>query len=137
MDNLIKMGFIPVASFTVEKKQYIIEMTHNECLDWEKSIYIHTIDEQIIRIGSSKNKLKIRFRSWERGVTKALEFKASSTPMWEAMEWERLLENKKGILYAKKGDVLQTSVGEISTYLSEESYLIGKYLPKLNRSKHR
>lgn len=137
MDNLIEMGFIPVASFTVEKKQYIIEMTHNECLDWEKSIYIHTIDEQIIRIGSSKNKLKIRFRSWERGVTKALEFKASSTPMWEAMEWERLLENKKGILYAKKGDVLQTSVGEISTYLSEESYLIGKYLPKLNRSKHR
>ena len=137
MKNLIEMGFIPVASFTVEKKQYIIEITHTECLDWEKSIYIHTIDDQIMRIGSSKNKLKIRFRSWERGVTKALEFKASSTPMWEAMEWERLLENKKGILYAKKGDVLQTSVGEISTYLSEESYLIGKYLPKLNRSKHR
>ena len=53
------------------------------------------------------------------------------------MEWEKLLENKKGVLYAKKGDVLQTSVGEISTYLSEESFLIGKYLPKMNRSKHR
>ena len=137
MDNLIDMGFIPVAFFTVKKKQYIIETTHNECLDWEKSIYIHTIDDQIMRIGSSKNKLKIRFRSWERDVTKTLQFKNSSTPLWEAMEWERLLENKKGVLYAKKGDVLQTSVGEISTYLSEESYLIGKYLPKMNRSKHR
>ena len=70
MDNLIEMGFIPVASFTVEKKQYIIEMTHDECLDWEKSIYIHTIDDQIMLIGSSKNKLKIRFRRWERDVTK-------------------------------------------------------------------
>ena len=137
MDNLIQMGFIPVAYFTVKKKQYIIEMTHDECLDWEKSIYINTIDDQIMSIGSSKNKLKIRFRSWERGVTRTLQFKNSSTPLWEAMEWEKLLENKKGVLNAKKGDVLQTSVGEISTYLSEESYLIGKYLPKMNRSKHR
>ena len=137
MKNLINMGFIPVAYFTIKKKQYIIEMTHDECLDWEKSIYIHTIDDQIMRIGSSKNKLKIRFRSWERGVTRTLQFKNSSTPLWEAMEWEKLLKNKKGVLYAKKGDVLQTSVGEISTYLSEESYLIGKYLPKMNRSKHR
>ena len=36
MDNLIDMGFIPVAFFTVKKKQYIIETTHNECLDWEE-----------------------------------------------------------------------------------------------------
>jgi len=33
--------------------------------------------------------------------------------------------------------MVQTSVGEINTYLSEESYLIGKHLPKMNRSKHR
>jgi len=138
MNNLlIEMGFIPVASFTVEKRQYIIEMTNDDCLDWIESIYVHTLDDEIIRIGSSKNKLKLRFRSWERGVTKALEFKNSSTPMSEAIQWERMLKNKKGILYAKKGDMVQTSVGEINTYLSEESYLIGKHLPKMNRSKHR
>lgn len=137
MDNLIEMGFIPVASFRVEKRQYIIEMTDEECLDWTESIYIHTIDDEIVRVGSSKNKLKIRFRGWERGVTKALEYKASSTPLWEATEWEKMLKDKSGILYAKRGDMVQTSVGKINTYLSEESYLIGKHLPKMNRSKHR
>ena len=137
MNNLIEMGFIPVAYFTVEKNQYIIEMTNDECLDWIESIYVHTIDNEILRVGSSKNKLKTRFRSWERGVTKALEFKNSSTPLSEAMEWKKILNNKKGVLYAKRGDIVQTSVGKINTYLSEESFLIGKHLPKMNRSKHR
>jgi len=137
MENLIEMGFIPVASFRVEKKQYIIEMTNHECLDWVESIYVHTINNEIVRVGSSKNKLKTRFRGWERGVTTALEHAKSSTPLWEAMEWEKMLKDTRGILYAKRGDIVQTSVGKINTYLSEESFLIGKYLPKMNRSKHR
>ena len=137
MHNLIEMGFIPVAYFYVKDRQYIIDMTNEECLDWTESIYAHTIDDKIVRIGSSKNKLKSRFRSWERGVTKALNSQPSSTPRWEAFLWEKMLSEKQGVLYAKKGDIVETSVGKINTYLSEESYLIGKHLPEMNRSKHR
>ena len=47
------------------------------------------------------------------------------------------LNNKKGDLYFRQGWIAKTPIGKFNSYLSEESYLIGKFQPKMNRSKHR
>ena len=130
------MNFERIGNFFIKKNKFIVECDE-KYLELEKMIYIHTIDNEIIRVGSSKNKLKIRMKSWERDVSKSLNGEKSSTPLWESKMWDNLLKDKIGILFGRKGTIVSTPVGEFNSYLSEESFLIGKFLPKMNRSKHR
>ena len=133
---LKEMNFERIGRFFIKKNKFIVECDE-KYLELEKMIYIHTIDNEIIRVGSSKNKLKIRMKSWERDVSKSLNGEKSSTPLWESKMWDNLLKDKVGILFGRKGTIVSTPVGEFNSYLSEESFLIGKFLPKMNRSKHR
>lgn len=133
---LEEMKFQKIGLFFIKEKKFIIKCD-DEFLDLEKMIYIHTINDEIIRIGSSKNKLKNRMKSWERDVSKSLNGEKSSTPFWESEIWNKLLNEKIGVLFGRPGTVVKTPVGEFNSYLSEESFLIGKFLPKMNRSKHR
>ena len=133
---LKEMNFERIGNFFIKKNKFIVECDE-KYLELEKMIYIHTIDNEIIRVGSSKNKLKIRMKSWERDVSKSLNGEKSSTPLWESKMWDNLLKDKIGILFGRKGTIVSTPVGEFNSYLSEESFLIGKFLPKMNRSKHR
>ena len=133
---LKEMNFERIGHFFIKKNKFIVECDE-KYLELEKMIYIHTIDNEIIRVGSSKNKLKRRMKSWERDVSKSLNGEKSSTPLWESKMWDNLLKDKIGILFGRKGTIVSTPVGEFNSYLSEESFLIGKFLPKMNRSKHR
>ena len=135
-DTLLNMKFKVIGTFYIEDNSFIVDCDE-EYLKLEQMIYIHTIDGEIVRVGSSKNKLKSRMRSWERDVTKALNGLKSSTPFWESEKWREILKDKKGILYGRQGSIVTTPVGEFNSYLSEESFLIGKFTPKMNRSKHR
>ena len=130
------MKFEVIGTFYIKGNSFIVDCDEKH-LQLEQMIYIHTIDEKIVRVGSSKNKLKSRMRSWERDVTKALNGQKSSTPLWESQKWREILNNKKGVLYGRQGTTVKTPAGEFNSYLSEESYLIGKFTPKMNRSKHR
>ena len=76
-------------------------------------------------------------KSWERDVSKSLKGQKSSTPLWEGEIWNKILKNKVGTFYAREGTIIITPCGKMNSYLTEESYLIGKFLPKMNRSKHR
>ena len=127
-----------MGKFFIKNKQFIVECDE-EFLSLKKMIYIHTIDGEILRVGSSKNELKHRMRSWERDVTRSLNNEESGTPILEGQEWNKLLKNKTGILYGRQGTVIKTPVGEINIYLSEESYLIGKHQPIMckDRSRHK
>ena len=136
IDILKKMKFEKIGVFYIEKNQFIVDC-YEKFNELEKMIYIHTIDNEIVRIGSSKNKLKVRMRSWERDVSKSLDKRNSSTPIWEGQAWREILKNKKGVLYGRQGSMVKTDAGLFNAYLSEESYLIGKFSPKMNRSKHR
>ena len=136
IDILKKMKFEKIGVFHIEKNQFIVDC-YEKFNELEKMIYIHTIDNEIVRIGSSKNKLKVRMRSWERDVSKSLDKRNSSTPIWEGQAWRELLKNKKGVLYGRQGSMVKTDAGLFNAYLSEESYLIGKFSPIMNRSKHR
>ncbi len=132
------MGFKVMGKFFIKNKQFIVECDE-EFLSLKKMIYIHTIDGEILRVGTSKNELRSRMKSWETDVTKSLNNQKSGTPILEGQEWNKLLKNKTGILYGRQGTVIKTPVGEINIYLSEESYLIGKHQPIMckDRSRHK
>ena len=136
LDVLKKMKFEKIGIFYIENDKFVVDC-FDKFIDLEKMIYIHTINNKIVRIGSSKNKLKNRMRAWERDVSKSLNYQKSSTPFWEAEKWKELLENQKGILYGRQGSIVKTNAGVFNSYLSEESYLIGRFAPEMNRSKHR
>jgi hypothetical protein len=133
---LIEMDFYKVGTFYIKNQKFVVDLEKKYFL-LQNVIYIHTIEDEIIRVGSSKNKLKSRMLSWERDVSKSLKGQKSSTPLWEGELWNKILKNKVGTFYAREGTVVTTPCGKMNSYLSEESYLIGKFLPKMNRSKHR
>tara|TARA_B100001750_G_C15371261_1_gene527423 strand:+ start:80 stop:514 length:435 start_codon:yes stop_codon:yes gene_type:complete len=135
VDEIKEMGFKEIGKFYIKNKEFIVEC-EEEYLSLEKMIYIHTLEGEILRVGSSKNKLRGRMREWERDVTKSINKQKSGTPLWEGEEWNKVLMNKIGILYGRQGTVLKTPVGLINIYLSEESELIRKY-GKMNRDRSR
>ena len=101
-------------------------------------VYAFLIGSEIARIGSSKAPLRSRLKSWERDVTNALNSRKSPTPPWEADLWRGALEQHGvGHIFAREGTAITTSIGTLSAYLAEESELIGRHLPRMNRSKHR
>ena len=133
---LSEMKFQKIGSFYIKDKNFIIDYDQKYA-SLEQMIYVHTIDDEILRVGSSKNKFKSRIKSWERDVSKSLKGEKSSTPLWEGKIWNTILKNKIGVLYGRKGTMIETPCGKINSYLTEESFMIGKFQPKMNRSKHR
>ena len=133
---LREMNFEKIGSFYIHNKNFIVEYDEKYS-SMEQMIYVHTIDDEILRVGSSKNKFKSRMKSWERDVSKSLKGEKSSTPLWESKIWDELLKDKVGILYGRQGTIVETPCGKINSYLTEESFMIGKFQTKMNRSKHR
>jgi hypothetical protein len=136
--KLIDYGLVPVSTFGIEDDDFIIETHNREIVELEKCIYAFALGDLILRIGSSKERLARRFRSWELDVSKALKGLKSHTGLSEAENWRNELKGKeKGVIYARQGTVVTTPIGSFQSYLDEESVLIGRYQPKFNNSKHR
>lgn len=137
-DILRSYGLRPLASVSVVEDRFVIVIEDADLAANEKSIYAFAVEDEIVRIGSSKSRLGHRMRTWERDVSRALQGLPSSTPAWEAEAWRELLgQGRAGIIYARPGTTVTTPVGTFCAYLDEESLLIGRHLPRLNRSKHR
>ena len=149
IEIILKMKFEKIGKFFIKDKNFIVELDEKYSF-LTNSIYIHTIGNEVVRVGSSKGKLGSRMKGWERDVSKSLKGEKSSSPHWESQKWDKLLKNKTGILYGRQGTITKTPLGEINTYLSEESYLIplfgyrngkdntdGKRKNNMNRSMHR
>ena len=69
---LSEMKFQKIGSFYIKDKNFIIDYGQKYA-SLEQMIYVHTIDDEILRVGSSKNKFKSRMKSWERDVSKSLK----------------------------------------------------------------
>ncbi len=137
-ETLTNYGFRVVANLRIEDRRFIIEPVDFEAMAFRESIYAFLIGDTIARFGSSKGVLASRFRSWERDVTGRLANRVTSTPETEGDDWLALLPpGVTGTVWARLGTMVTTPAGTFSAYMSEESYLIGKHLPKMNRSKHR
>lgn len=127
-----------MAHILLEKDEFVIKIEDEETVALEKTVYVFVIGDVIVRIGSSKGVLRGRFRAWERDITRRIQGYETSTPEWEAKEYrERLEKHGEGIVFARQGTEVTTSVGTFPAYMDEESILIGRHLPPLNRSKHR
>jgi hypothetical protein len=117
---------------------FSITTTLREAETWQKSTYAFVVGGEIKRIGSSKGRLRDRFASWNRDVTNALNGKKSSTPEWEAIAWRDCLQtNHGGEVYARVATRVTTPIGTFETYMDEESVLINRHKPPLNRHTNR
>lgn len=137
-EKLRAYGLRPFADVRLEHERFVIEVIDEDTAALEKCIYAFVVGGEIVRIGSSKARLGHRMKIWQRDVTRRLGGHPSSTPPWEAAAWkERLIRHGGGAVYARQGTWMSTPVGSFNAYLDEESLLIGRHLPPLNRSKHR
>jgi hypothetical protein len=128
----------PVATVMLLDNRFVIKITDRQIADQKCCIYAFLLGDEIVRIGSSKGAFRKRMRKWELDVSKALAGRKSDTRLAEAKEWKRLLQqHRAGRVFARQGTIVETPIGRISTYLDEESTLIGLHLPLLNHSKHR
>ena len=131
-----QMNFKKIGKFYIRNKKFIVEYDQKHSTS-EKMIYIHVIDNEIVRVGSSKNKFKYRMERWEKDITRLLNNKKHDSSVNEGDEWVNLLNNRIGTLYGRRGSSINTPVGEINIYLSEESYLIGKHQPIMCKDRSR
>jgi hypothetical protein len=105
-----------------------------EAADWERAIYAFVIGGEVKRIGSSKGKLGVRFKSWNRDVTATLCGKPKSTPPSEAEAWRDLLRRHgAGEVYARIATIVATPVDTFPAYMDEESVLLNRHRPEPNR----
>jgi hypothetical protein len=138
MKELRNYGMKPLARFSLGDQCFVIDIDDEALATQEKCIYAFAIADEIVRIGSSKGVLSKRMRAWQRDVSKAIRREKSATPFWEADEWVRRLKvHRSGQVWARRGTDVTTPVGTFPAYMDEESVLIGRHLPPLNRSKHR
>lgn len=136
--ELSEYGFLPVATVRITNCSFEIETTDEELVQKDKCIYAFLVGGEVIRIGSCKRPLARRLKDWERDVTKALKGEKSHTPDKEASVWkDEMRRHGHGTVFARRGTCITTPVGTFRAYLDEESILIGKHTPRLNRSKHR
>lgn len=130
-------GLTRCATFKVIGDQFSITIEDAETVALERVVYAFVIEGEIVRIGSSKNVFRTRLASWQRDVSRALRGERSPTPDWEAQEWKKRLAHSYGVIFARQGTEVTTPIGTFRAYLDEESVLIGRHRPPLNRNKHR
>lgn len=127
-----------MANVKIVDGKFIIDASDPEAMRLTESVYAFLIGEEIVRIGSSKGVLRTRFNAWQRDITNAMCGRRSSAPPWEGEFWLSMLPSGvTGTVWARKGTTITTPAGRFNAYLSEESHLIGRHLPRMNRSKHR
>ena len=137
--------FIHVGIITApDPSTFSIQINLEDALAWEKCVYIFVFGEEIVRVGSSKGPLKKRMQQWGRDVTNALrkmddlDHKKTNTPEKEALIWRDLLEQYgQGEVYARQAATVTTPVGTFRAYMDEESILINRHKPVLNRHSNR
>lgn len=108
-------------------------------------VYAWLIDDEIVRIGSSKAPMLKRVKSHSRwielrllGQCKVTDKNKLAKQIEEAGRWRTALkDNNVAYVWGRSGTLIQTQIGEFNSYLAEESALLGRHLPKFNNSFHR
>ena len=130
-------GFTRFAGVRIAGDEFQMEIEDLDLARLPMCLYAFVVGNEIVRIGSSKAALGSRMASWRRDVSGALAGRRTSTPPKEADGWRDLLSSQAGVIYARQGTQVTTQIGTFNAYIAEESYLIGLYRPRQNRSMHR
>ncbi|MGO8756851.1 MAG: hypothetical protein ACLQG3_01885 [Terracidiphilus sp.] len=142
--DLKMYGLKPVARVHIEGKDLKIKIVDLEAAKQEECIYAFLLGDGYFRIGSSKEPLRSRLKDYVRDISHALKEEKSPAPPEEAEKWRKALPpGSLGVIYARRGTMVKTLIGEFPAFLDEESILIGKLFAEephdhiLNRNKHR
>ena len=135
--DLLKYRLQPIGRARIVGSKLEVRITDHRIESQEKCVYAFCAGAKVLRIGSSKAPLGSRLRRFGRDVTRALRHQKSPTPRWEAIGWKENLAERAGRVYARPGTQVRTPIGRFRAYLDEESILIGRFQPILNRNKHR
>lgn len=127
-----------------ESLKFSVDIDVSDALGWEKCVYIFMFNGEIMRVGSSKGALGKRMRQWSRDVTHAfhrlngINAPKSNTPDWEAKGWIELIQSYGGgEVYARRAATVTTPIGTFEAYMDEESILINRHKPPMNRHTNR
>lgn len=132
--GMIRIGRIEM----LDQNTFLVRIEHPEAARWTKAIYAFLIGNEIVRIGSSKGLLGGRMRAWSRDITAALCGRKSPAPSWEADAYRSALTlHGGGEVFARTATVVTTTVGTFEAYMDEESVLINRHRPRLNRHTNR
>ena len=142
--DLARYRLVKVARVRIEDRRFIIDIVDSKTAELEECIYAFSVGGKVVRIGSSKARLKDRLKDYERHITRALKGERSPAPAQEARKWSEILpDGRSGDIYARQGTMVKTPLGRFRVYMDEESLLIGKLFSEgshdhvLNRCKYR
>jgi hypothetical protein len=145
--TLTSYGFNKVARFHRNENRFQVFDRDLTATAWCNCVYAFVINDEIVRIGSSKDRLGARFNAYQNDLSYAFagDFyrssgKPRSTKVDEATIWSiELATHGHGDIWAREGTQFFSPItqGTISGYQDEESFLIAKHQPRLNRGSHR
>lgn len=145
--TLSAYGFSVVARFRRGEGRFMIFDRDQIASQWRCVVYAFVLGDEILRIGSSKDRLDARLNSYQNDVSYALagnfyrkSGKQRSTKPDEAAIWNDELDlHGEGEIWARQGTRFHSPITQdaISGYQDEESFLIARHQPRLNRGSHR
>ncbi len=141
-------GFVEFATLSL-RADGLLDMTITcpETASTDRALYFWAINDEIMRVGSSKSTLLSRTKQtvgWLNGFLNGTARRKSAEQrakqLADAKNWQRFIGSsptKTAICFGRRGSMVQTPMGKINSYLSEENWLIERLQPPLNRSKFR
>jgi hypothetical protein len=120
-----------IGTVRIVEGRFTIALDDAHAADLERCIYAFLVGDEILRIGSSKGRLKLRFHAWQADVSNAFGGDFRRTPKGEADIWRSALTaHAIGYLYSRPGIVATTPVGDFNLYQYEERALIARHRPR-------
>lgn len=145
--TLSSYGFSRVARWQRRDDRFCIFERQDDIMQQVGCVYAFVINDEIVRIGSSKGTLENRMNSWQKDVSKAFENdfftpngRARSTKEDEIKLWiDVLAAYQVGDVWARQGTPFKSPISEtvLHAYQDEESFLIARHQPRFNRGSHR
>lgn len=71
--KLLSYGLTRIGSCEIVDDEFRIQVSDEKLVNAEQCIYAFLVDDEIVRIGSSKAPLRTRLKAWQRDVSKALQ----------------------------------------------------------------
>jgi hypothetical protein len=129
--DLSRYGMRRIGTVQIVDAKFTVALSEVAAGDLQRCIYAYLVGDEILRIGASKGKLKLRLKAWQADVSKALAGDYSRTPQREMEIWREMLsKHGTGDLYARVGTVATTPVGVFNLYQIEERELIKIHEPR-------
>lgn len=127
---------IATMTLGVDGRSIDVDLLPSPALMWTEVNYAWLSPvADIIRIGTSKQRIGRRLAAYAKDINKRLLFDKGPTPLWEAEAWlQKLRECGLLAAYVHLPNEVETVAGPVRPYLDIERALIAKHRPVLNRS---